>query len=303
MLVTGDLYLLTESRYEAPKKIDWYIEQILTEDRLVQEALERAGWRVQRVDWSRSDIDWSAARAGIFRTTWDYFHQYPAFQSWLDRVSMQLPLFNTAELARWNMDKHYLRDLAKAGINIPPTVFIEAGDRRSLRAWHTETGWTETVLKPAVSGAGRHTYRLDPGNWSAYEDLYQSLIAQEAMLLQVFQTDVVETGELALMVIDGQVTHAVKKVAKPGEFRVQDDFGGTVHPHEPTAAEIQFAERAVAACPEPPVYARVDLFRDNDGQLALAELELIEPEMWFRHHPPAAEALARAISRRLNAPA
>jgi hypothetical protein len=97
------------------------------------------------------------------------------------------------------------------------------------------------------------------------------------------------------MVIGGRFTHAVCKKARRGDFRVQDDHGGTVVEHDATSEEIDFAEAAVAACSPLPVYGRVDAVRDNDGQLALMELELIEPELFFRLHPPAADALAEAI--------
>lgn len=300
MSKTIDVFLLTESRYEHPTDIDWYVQQILTEDGLVQRALEKRGCRVQRVDWNRADVDWASAKCGLFRTTWDYFDRYPTFCAWLDRVEPLLPLINSAFLARWNTDKHYLKDLEEAGVHIPPTLIVEPGDTRTLAELHTTTGWSKTVLKPAVSGAGRHTYLLEEGNRNEHETIYRELIADEAMLLQPFQDDVVQTGELALMVVDGAVTHAVKKIAKSGDFRVQDDFGGTVHAHTPTEEEIRFAEAAVRACPEEPLYARVDIIRDNMGALAVAELELIEPEMWFRECPEAADRLAEAVIKRLR---
>ncbi|MBO6631975.1 MAG: hypothetical protein JJ936_10545, partial [Psychroserpens sp.] len=62
---------------------------------------------------------------------------------------------------------------------------------------------------------------------------------------------------------------------------------------------IQFAEAAVKACPELPIYARVDIFEDNEGSIALSELELIEPELWFRNHKQAALVLADGIKARL----
>jgi len=300
MSKTIDVLILTEARYEHPQEVNWYVQNILTEDGLVQTALEKRGCRVERVDWNRDDVDWASAKCALFRTTWDYFDKYPVFRAWLDRVEPVLPLINSAFLARWNTDKHYLQDLEKAGIHIAPTLFVELGDTRSLEDLHTETGWEHTVLKPVVSGAGRHTYQLKAGDWSKYEAVYRDLIREEAMMLQPFQHDVVRTGELALMVVNGAVTHAVKKVAKPGDFRVQDDFGGTVHGHVPTAEEVRFAEAAVRACPEEPLYARVDIIRDNAGALAVAELELIEPEMWFREYPPAADLLAEAIVEKLR---
>ncbi len=101
------------------------------------------------------------------------------------------------------------------------------------------------------------------------------------------------------MVFDGCYSHAVRKVPKSGDFRVQDDHGGSAHPHQPTSAQIELAERAIAACHPVPAYGRVDLVQDNQGRLAVMELELIEPELWLRHHPAAATALAQGIARRL----
>ena len=100
-----------------------------------------------------------------------------------------------------------------------------------------------------------------------------------------------------MMIINGTFTHAVLKIAKKGDFRVQDDFGGSVHEYNPTKTEIAFAENAVKACHELPIYARVDIFTDNKGDIALADLELIEPELWFRNYPEAADLLASAIKK------
>lgn len=290
-----DLILLTEARYENPVEPDWYKQQILLEDSLLMAALEKRGLKVRRVDWARKDFDWSSARFAMFRTTWDYFHRFAEFSAWLERVSEQTTLINPPELVRWNMDKHYLRDLDQRGVRITPTRFVEAGEDITLAELHAETGWEKTVLKPAVSGAGRHTYRLDGSNLAAHEPIFRELLAKEAMMLQPFQDKIITEGEKALMVMGGQFTHAVLKTAKPGEFRVQDDFGGTVHPYTPTPEEIRFAESVFAVCDPQPLYGRVDLITDNEGQLAVVELELIEPELWFRFHPPAAGVLADAL--------
>jgi glutathione synthase/RimK-type ligase-like ATP-grasp enzyme len=193
------------------------------------------------------------------------------------------------------MDKHYLRDLEMRGVHATPTRYIEPGESVTLKALHTETGWERTVLKPAVSAAARHTYRLDPSNLEAHEAVFRELIAREAMMLQPFQDHIVEKGEKTLMVMGGQYTHAVLKVAKPGDFRVQDDYGGTVQAYTPTPEEIRFAELAFSVCDPAPLYGRIDLVTDNDGCLAVMELELIEPELWFRFHPPSAEVLADAL--------
>ncbi len=119
-------------------------------------------------------------------------------------------------------------------------------------------------------------------------------------MLQPFQHRIVTEGEISMMVFNGQFTHAILKQAKAGDFRVQDDFGGSVHDYIPTQKEIEFAEQAVQCCPELPLYARVDIFTDNEGNLAVSELELIEPELWFRNHPEAAHVLAKATKEKLT---
>ncbi|MBK7407017.1 MAG: hypothetical protein IPJ40_02440 [Saprospirales bacterium] len=290
-----DITLLTESRYERPVNPDWYKQNILTEDRLLQEALERRGLNVARVDWARTDFDWRSTSFALFRTTWDYSHRAAEFSAWLDKVSLQTELVNPLALIRWNMDKHYLHDLEARGVHSVPTLFLEPGETATLRELHTRTGWIHTVLKPAVSGGARHTYRLNPENLEAHEAIFRQLVASESMLLQPFQENILTQGEKALMVLGGQFTHAVLKRAKPGDFRVQDDFGGAVYAYNPTKEEIDFAELAFAVCDPSPLYGRVDLVADNEGRLAVVELELIEPELWFRYYPPSADVLADSL--------
>ncbi len=292
---TFDIALLTESRYLAPVNPNNYARNILTEDLLMREALERKGLRVTRVDWADPDFDWTSTSAALFRTTWDYFDRFPEFTRWLDIVSTKTRLINPIELIRWNMDKHYLRDLDNKDIAIPPTRIIEKGEAITLRELYAETGWNDSVVKPTVSGGGRHTYRLHPENLADHESIFQTLILNEAMILQPYLRSIETRGEVALMVIGGQFSHAILKRAKEGDFRVQDDFGGTVHPYTPTPEEIEFAEHVVSVCTPQPLYARVDLMFDNNDQPVVSELELIEPEMWFRFHPPAADVLAEII--------
>jgi len=290
-----DIAILTESRYYQPQEVDWYIQNILTEDDWVLKAFEEQGLRVIRLDWADLNFDWSSIRAAVFRTTWDYFHKFTAFSKWLDKAATETQLINSAELIRWNMDKHYLKDLSDKGVNVPSTHYIEKGETASLQYLHEQNDWSETVLKPAISGAGRHTYHLNTDNLLEHEGIFQQLIKEEAMLLQPFQHNIVNKGEVAYMVFGGKYSHAVLKIAKEGDFRVQDDFGGTVHSYSPSEEEIQFAEECFMACSPQPAYARVDVIKDNEGKLALAELELIEPELWFRKYPKGANHFAQAV--------
>jgi glutathione synthase/RimK-type ligase-like ATP-grasp enzyme len=295
-LHTFDITILTEDRYEQPSELDAYTENVIKEDQMLLDALAERGLQVNRISWSSKSFDWSTTRFAVFRSTWDYFERFDEFIRWMGRASRTTHLINQFKLTQWNLDKHYLIGLEQNGVHTVPTRFIKPHERTTLMDEILKSGWTDgAVLKPSISGAARHTYRLKAHNIDNHEAIFQRLLKSESLMIQPFLENIVEKGEVSLMVMDGKYTHAVLKKAKLGDFRVQDDFGGTVHPYDASTEEIELAEKVVAACPYHPLYARVDLVWDNDGRLALSELELIEPELFFRNHPPAAERLADAI--------
>lgn len=292
-----DIVILTEDRYVNPTEINTYNENVLLEDQLVLEALKAQGLHAVRKSWSDPDFNWNSTKYVLFRTTWDYFDRYDVFSKWLQTVSEQTILLNSEKIINWNIDKHYLIDLKTKGVHICETYFIEKGTTTTLKDLHKKLGWQNTVLKPCISGAARHTYKLETSNLEEHEAVFQELLTKEALMLQPFQKNIVTKGEYSFIVINGHYSHAVLKIAKPGDFRVQDDFGGTVHIHKATKDQIVFAEKAVQACPELPIYARVDVIIDNTNKLAISELELIEPELWFRNNSSAATLLAKAITQ------
>ena len=136
-----DIAILTDHRYIHPKEIDTHNEKVLLEDKLVQEALERKGFSVIKVDWADKNFDWSSVQFSIFRSTWDYMNRFPEFEKWFHRTRHLTNFINSAEVIEWNMDKHYLADLHKNGLNIPKTLFIEPGTSTSLQEIMAKTGW------------------------------------------------------------------------------------------------------------------------------------------------------------------
>jgi glutathione synthase/RimK-type ligase-like ATP-grasp enzyme len=290
-----DVVILTDQRYVKPKKLDEYTSNVLLEDELVIKELKAQGFKVCRTNWDNPEFDWSSTRYVLFRAIWDYFDRFAEFSSWLKIVQQKTKLINPAEQIVWNMDKHYLRDLETAGINIVKTYFTEIGDPRTLKDVIAASGWKHVILKPAVSGGARHTYNIKPGEYDRYESIYKELIAKEAMLVQPFINSIMDKGEVSFMVFGGKYSHAVLKKAKAGDFRVQDDHGGTVHPYEASDEEIEFVQDVMAKCKTIPVYGRVDVAWDNNNELALVELEIIEPELWFRKNDNAAAMLAQSV--------
>jgi len=292
-----DVTVVTEDRYTFEKSSpkDWYGEQVLLEDQLLIAALEKRQLNVTRKSWSDKNYDWASTRLAIFRSTWDYFDRLSEFTTWLSKIRFQTQLMNPYDLIRWNMDKHYLDDLSKLNVPVVQTSFRARGSTENLASWCESVGGDEWVLKPVVSGAARNTFRINASTINEHDSIYRELIVKEDMMLQPFLSSIPKHGEVSVVVINGSTTHAVLKKAKAGDYRVQDDFGGTVHAHIATPEEIHIAQKAVSACEPQPLYARVDLVRDNLGSIVVSELELIEPELWFRNNPEAAERFADGV--------
>ena len=292
---TFDVVLLTDHRYVSPKENNQYIKNVLTEDGLVEKALNKLGLRTIKKDWNDSDFDWDSTHIALFRTTWDYFDQFPNFNNWLEKVKTKCTLINNYEQIRWNLDKHYLNDLKKWGVHIPKSEFIKRNSNISLEETSSNNNWDEIVIKPTISGAARHTYRLKNEEIKNFESKWENLISNEDFIIQEFQNNIIEKGEVAIMLFGGQYTHSVIKKAKSGDFRVQDDFGGSVENYQPSKEMIALAKKAIKQLKPTPAYARVDIIWDNESKIAVSELELIEPELWFRFNESAADKLAAEI--------
>jgi len=292
-----DVVILTDERFVNPTESNEYTTNVLFEDQLVLTGLIKRGVSVKKVAWSDPNFDWKSTKYILFRTTWDYAEKFDEFADWLMDVAFKTKLINSYDLVSWNLDKHYMNDLKQEGVHIVETYFVQPKDSRTLTQIHEELGWKNTVLKPAISASAKNTFKLSEETLAAHEVTFSELIAEEAMLLQPFQDSILERGEISLMMIGGTFTHAVIKKAKPGDFRVQDDFGGSVEDYQPTDEEIELAIKTVNACETQPLYARVDMANDLNGVPAIMELEIIEPEMWFRRNPDAADLLAEEIAK------
>jgi len=290
-----DIVILTDARYDRPKKLTPYIQNVLKEDSLIQNALEALGYKVWRTYWDHPTFDWSTTQSVLFRTTWDYFNRFEEFFDWLNKIKTQTRLINTYDLLLWNIDKHYLKDLSENGVRIVPTHFIEPGNTDSLEDLIAATPWQDVILKPAISGTARHTYKIHRGNIAEYESIFRQLIAKESMLIQPFMSSITSKGEVALVLFGGKFSHAILKKAKEGDFRVQDDFGGSVYNYEAQSAEIAFAEKVIAACPTLPIYARVDVIWNDENKLCVSEVECIEPELWMRNCAEAPNLFAKSL--------
>ena len=253
-------------------------------------------------DWRDGAVDWAAADAVVIRSTWDHTEHLDAFLRWTRLVEATgTPLFNGAEVCRWNTHKRYLIELEERGAPIVPTAWLAAGDRVALADVAAARGWDAGVVaKPAVGAGAQGLLVVRPGRDPAdAQRAFAALLAAGDVMVQPLVPSVAE-GELSVVVVDGEVSHAVRKVPAEDEVRVQVEFGGTYLPEEPDPDAAGLARWLVESTGHDLLFARVDLLADDDGSWMLGELELVEPSLLLPWSDGGADRLVDALLRRLD---
>jgi O-ureido-D-serine cyclo-ligase len=285
---------------------------------LLETALADAGARVETPCWDDPGVDWDRYAAAVLRSTWDYVDRVDEFLSWCERTAGRTCLLNPPGVVRWNTDKHYLGDLARADVPVVPTRFVEPGCDGDAELFHFLAGgpgamtageagdFEEFVVKPAIGAGSRDAARYGrPELEQARRHVQRLLDAGRSVMLQPYLDRVDAAGETAVLYFGGEYSHAIRKgpLLRRGAGLVAGLFAPEdIRPREPEAAELAVAAAAYAAIPfEPPVYARIDLVRDGRGAPVVLELELTEPSLFFAHSAGAAARFANHLLRRARA--
>lgn len=265
------------------------------DDQIFQRALERRGAQARPMRWD-THADWSTFDVVVVRSCWDYHLRHAEFLEWIDRVERSgAMLHNAPSILRWNSDKRYLKDLERAGVDVVHTRWSdEAAKPPTLARLLAEEGWDEVVIKPAISASATDTWRIPAGQAGAWEDRFRDMSRRGPTMIQPFLREVSEDGEWSLVFIGGAFSHAMLKRPAPGDFRVQEEHGGSQQRVVPDSALIHAAQGVLARAPGAPSYARVDgcVVR---GRFRVMELELLEPTLYFTSCPDAADKLAYLV--------
>lgn len=265
---------------------------------LVQ-ALDRVGILGEPAVWDDTGVAWNGFDLVVLRSTWDYPPRRAAFLAWVAAVAEVTPVHNPPDVVRWNTDKRYLAELARAGLPVVDTTFLAPGDRYEPPPF-------EHVVKPSVSAGALNTARYGPAD-PASAALVARLHAEgRVVMCQPYLHGVDDGGERGVVHIDGRVSHAFTKgpLLRPGAALVDGLFAA----EEITPARASPAELAVAGAVHGWVeerfgrllYERVDLVAGPGGESVLLELELAEPSLYHACGPGSAERLAAAVVRRLG---
>ena len=272
------------------------------------EAFAAAGARAEIADWDDHEVDWGRFDLALLRSAWDYTERLSQFLAWSEHVAGVTLLLNPLPVVRWNSDKHYLRDLARGGVPVVPTTFVDAGaePRAVLEEFLAHDSCAELVAKPTVGAGSRDARRhARTASQETLDHLRPLLAAGRSMMLQPYLECVDRDGETALIFIEGRFSHAIRKgpllpagaPSTPALFAPEE-----ISARSPCAEELAVARSAVARIPFGELlYARVDLIRDAAGGPRVLELELTEPSLYFRYESRSAARFAAAALTRLAA--
>ncbi len=225
----------------------------------------------------------------LIRTIWDYTQKANEFKLMLEDFKKRgIKTINPIDTIKWNMDKSYLVELFNKKAPVVPTYISKDYSDSCINNSEIEY---PLVLKPLVGASGYDTFLID----SKKSSVDTSALKGREVIIQPFMKDFLSEGEISFLYFGGKYSHSVIKSAGNGDFRIQEEHGGRVRRYDANDSELSYIEDILSKVDYEWSYARVDVVRSN-GKLLLMELELIEPELFFRFSDDGEEALANCLS-------
>ena len=272
------------------------------DDEHLTTALAGADLHPQWIEWNSTDPVALVEEIDVLlvRSPWDYPDHHTEFLNWL--ASVPVPVHNTPDVVRWNSHKGYLLDLHLAGVPVVPTQIVES----EAHSWEVPDGFEDLVVKPAigVGSMGARRFRSTQVH-QAQQHVAELITAGRPVMVQPYLPSVDAGSETALIHFDGAFSHSITKgpmLSHDGQRPLVDGLYvvENIDHRRARLDQLDAAQLALAAVPGgPPLYARVDLIDDADGNPVVLELELIEPSLFFAFDPSAADRLAAVVASRL----
>lgn len=271
-------------------------------DDLIDQPMLLLGWQTEVVSWRSTCVNWSDYDVVIIRSPWDYQDDMESFIAVLSNIeNSSARLENNLSVVQWNINKNYLKSLEDAEVQIVPTLWPETFDAENLTDYFTHFSTEQIVLKPRVSANADNTFWLTKENYqSKLTELSQAFENRELMV-QPFITAICQEGEFSLFYFNGNYSHTILKTPANGDFRVQEEHGGSLFAVTPESALKTAAQKTMQAISNlhgELLYARIDFVRHQDT-FALMEAELIEPSLYFNMDDTSPQRFVDAFATRM----
>ena len=253
------------------------------------EQFTKQGYEASIEVWSDPKVDWIKYDAAIMRSCYDLIDTPEEFFAWVDQIKDKTKVYNNPEVLRWNVHKSYLEELHQRGIKVPQLSII-----RTQAAAHNLGGTFsgKVVIKPCIGGSGRGVELFDTLGSEAHAYIEQ-LLEDGDVLVQEFVEEIAD-GEISVVFFGNQLNHAVRKVPPTGEYRTNWKFGARPQRIELTPLQQEKITDIYQQASVDTLYARVDVV-ERAGELALMELEIINPYLYIEGHDDLAADFAQAF--------
>jgi len=247
--------------------------------------LKEKGVDIHSEIWSDPAAEWESYDNVILKAPWDYVEKIDQFRSWLDKLdSLNVRLLNSINTIRWNIDKHYLRDIADSGLNVIETMYLEKGSSIDFKSCFQSLNIEKIVVKPCISASSKNTFAISLNEADQFIPVINDLLKDGDYMVQPFLKEIQQSGEVSFMFFNGVFSHSVIKKPKAGDFRTQEHLGGTIDTFTPTAELLSSVQKYVDIFAKNCLYTRVDGTIVN-GAFQLMELEIVDPYLYLFTSP------------------
>ena len=262
----------------------------------IRKPLAEKGVSLEEINWKAPLEDIVQYDLALISTTWDYQDCCDAFLSKLEAIEARgVALHNPSKLVRWNIEKTYLRDLGDKGAPTVPTLWVETPTADDARRAFSQFNADTIVIKRQVGAGAEGQKKLDKN-----DALPDGPLLDRPAMIQPFLPAIRSEGEYSFIFVDGELSHALVKRAKAGDYRIQSAYGGKEEAVTPSTSDLGQALDIVQSLPGgAPLYARIDMVRSNSGDLLLMEAELVEPYLYPVEGPDLGSKMANALMARL----
>lgn len=251
---------------------------------------EKFPFDLNLVHWDDTSVNWQDFDLAVVRSPWNYSNLREEFVAWAYRAQELTNLQNPAKIIEANTDKLYLIDLAKV-VPIIPTTFIKEEKEAEAKIKELLSQNQALAIKPNIGAGAALASRVTNAS-DATLAIAKILQAGFVAMVQPYLPEVDTIGEVAIVLIGGEISHAVKKVPAL-------TVGGHGDPQElvdVTQEMRDFVQKISSSLSyfDDLLYARVDVVPTQAG-LVLMELELTEPTLFLEQCPQGANRLANEI--------
>ncbi|RZL48593.1 MAG: hypothetical protein EOP00_08820, partial [Pedobacter sp.] len=173
----------------------YHVINVQNEDDALLDFLKSKGLSITKEIWNDENVKWEAYDLAIIKSPWDYFDLIEDFYAWLTKLkSLNIKLLNPIDIVKWNADKHYLQDIERAGLKVTPSIFLTNGDKVNIQDYFTNFKTEKIIVKPAVSGGSKNTFKVTAANADEINEKLTSLIEVEDFIVQPFLTEIEDDG-------------------------------------------------------------------------------------------------------------